>query len=52
MVWGCTPGALAARDLGGQRVELLIPEVPVGLEPSVDLLQRGGIDCSLSTFRC
>jgi hypothetical protein len=42
-------GTSAALDLGTQRVESLVPETPIAVEPHVDLLQRlriGGIEAA------
>src|SRR5690606_21162748 len=34
----------AARDFRGERVELVAPEPPEGIEPFLDLLERPGVD--------
>ena len=39
------PLPLAAGELGGECVEVLIPSAAKPLEPPVDVLQRRGLDC-------
>src|SRR5687768_14442005 len=38
------PRLLAARDLGRERLELVIPEPPERIEPFLDLLERAGVE--------
>jgi hypothetical protein len=37
--------AFAAGDLDLERVKPLVPEASIRLEPSIDLLERTGVDC-------
>src|SRR5690606_21056868 len=38
------PGLLTAGDLGGEGIELVVPEAPEWIEPLLDFLERAGVD--------